>query len=452
MTSDDLAFLRKFFLELKDTALEPGDHRYVDVFRGVDDPIALLTRGINFSPGQSVQLFSGFTGTGKSTQLLRLRRDLEKQGYVVLYVDIEDYLNLSTPVDISDFLMCLAGAVGDQLEKQELSTKSSYWQQLQGFFHEHSIELAEFNLGGKGGLPGAEGSVGLKLKFKRDPSFRAQLQKRMEGHLTALVDQVNTYLKDCLTSIRGHYDEPNKEVVLLVDSIEHIRGTLTNAHEVQSSVEHIFSVQHEKLHLPYFHVVYTVHPYLRFRLPALNAYFDSSVYTLPMIKVHDRDGNSAERGINILREIVAARGDWTRLLGTDHTHLERIIELSGGYLRDLFGILSDLVKRAQSLPVSDHVLDEAIQQRRREYLPIAEDDVRWLAKIAEHHKAGYATNNDLPRFAHFLEQSLVFCYQNGEEWFDVHPLIRDYVKSEAKRLLDDQAAVPAHHRNRDSND
>ncbi len=45
-----------------------------------------------------VQLLSGFRGTGKSTELRRLKDQLQASGYLVVLCDIEDYINLSTPI------------------------------------------------------------------------------------------------------------------------------------------------------------------------------------------------------------------------------------------------------------------------------------------------------------------------------------------------------------------
>ncbi len=422
MTSEpDDTFLTNFLDNLRNVALAPDDPRCVNVFGrpdatdATDNPVELLARSIHLSNRRaSVQLFSGFLGTGKSTQLLWLKDKLERLGCFVVHLDIEDYLNTSTPIDISDFLITLAGALGDHLQTRGIRVSDSFWSKIGQFLSELSISSATLD------------AKYLKVTLKRDPSFRTLVQRQMAGHLTQLVEQTTAYFNECVQAIHNQHG-PDCKIVMLVDSIEHIRGTFSNAADVQKSIEHLFAVQHEKLHLPDIHVVYTIHPYLRIRLPSLSTNFDSNIYTLPMIKVHERDGKRYEPGIRLIREIVAARGDWARLLGTDYTQLDRIIELSGGYLRDLFGLLRDVLLRAIRLPASTAVLDKAIAQRRNEYLPIADDDAAWLAKIAQDHTPNLRSDAQLKRFSELIEQGRVFCYQNGEEWFDVHPLIRDHV-------------------------
>lgn len=75
-----------------------------------------------------------FRGAGKSTELRRLRRDLREQGYLVLLVDVFDYLSPSSPIDVSDFVMVLAGALSDALDEAAVFSKSatheSYWMRL----------------------------------------------------------------------------------------------------------------------------------------------------------------------------------------------------------------------------------------------------------------------------------------------------------------------------------
>ena len=112
-------FLREFYRNLSDQPLEPDHNWYVPIYGGLAsasaDPVQRLARCIEWQPLESAQLFSGFRGTGKSTELRRLRRLLEERGCKVVLCDMKDYLNLSTPVDISDFLISIAGAVGDAL-------------------------------------------------------------------------------------------------------------------------------------------------------------------------------------------------------------------------------------------------------------------------------------------------------------------------------------------------
>ena len=64
-----------------------------------------------FSPNQpTCELFTGHIGCGKSTELLRLKLDLERSGFHVVYFESDQDLEMSD-VDISDILLAIARRV-----------------------------------------------------------------------------------------------------------------------------------------------------------------------------------------------------------------------------------------------------------------------------------------------------------------------------------------------------
>ena len=76
------------------TPLQPGDPAYVDCrsVRGDEDVVEDLGRTIGRSRDFTYQLYSGYRGSGKTTELLRLKKDLEDRGHKVVYfaADEED--------------------------------------------------------------------------------------------------------------------------------------------------------------------------------------------------------------------------------------------------------------------------------------------------------------------------------------------------------------------------
>ncbi|MBI3450821.1 MAG: hypothetical protein HY049_18140 [Acidobacteria bacterium] len=435
----DQNFLREFFGNLTDRPLEPDDKQYVHLYEVPElkgnDPVELLARGIEWTSGESVQLLSGFRGTGKSTELRRLQKRLQAAGHVVLLCDIEDYLNLSTNVDVSDFLVALAGAFGDAVAAQSLLKKhpaqESYWTRLVNFFTRTNISLKELELEAKTEGPVSIGGT-LKANLKSDPSFRQLLQKKMAGFLGALVADVRAYVEESVKTLRKEHGADAK-IVLLVDSVEHIRGTSVNASAVQSSVETLFAGHADKLQFPYLHVVYTVPPYLKVRYPNLGSLFaPGGVQVLPALKIrHEHDGKPFKPGLEAMRRVVGQRGDWKKLLGEEAV-LDGLILQSGGHLRDLLRIVAEIVRRAGALPVPKPTVDAAVNQIRTEFLPIADADAVWLERIARTHKASLEDAARLPDLARFLDTHLVLCYRNASEWYDVHPLILEEIRAQAQ--------------------
>lgn len=435
MNADDRDFLRTFFQQLIDQPLDPDDPRYVPLHRerrlDADDPVELLARGIEWTPGQSVQLLSGFRGTGKSTELRRLRQRLQASGYLVVLCDIEDYINLSTPVDVSDFLLALTGAIGDGLYEAGLLSRDpkreGYWERFRKYLTRTHVEFPE--------LGAQVSAVSIKMTLKSDPSFKEQLQERLAGHLGSFVQDIREYLKECVRYLKED-DGAGKELVVLVDSVEHIRGTSVNAEQVHTSVETLFAGHADKLHLPSIHTVYTVPPFVKVRYPNLGSLYEpGGIQILPAVKLRgDGDKQRNAAGFEVLAQVVQHRGDWERLLGS-RERLDRIIAMSGGQFRDLLRILAEIARRAAVLPVDDRTVDEAVSQIRNEFLPIADDDAQWLARIAETHSASPADVSQLPDFARFLDTHLVLCYRNGHEWYDTHPLVAEHVTAQAEALV-----------------
>ncbi|MEC4805756.1 MAG: AAA family ATPase [Jaaginema sp. PMC 1079.18] len=68
-----------------------------------------------FSPNEpTCTLFTGHIGCGKSTELRRLQLELEKDGFVVVYFESSEDLEMAD-VDISDILLAIAKRVSESL-------------------------------------------------------------------------------------------------------------------------------------------------------------------------------------------------------------------------------------------------------------------------------------------------------------------------------------------------
>ncbi|MEM7157628.1 MAG: hypothetical protein AAF799_32610 [Myxococcota bacterium] len=433
----DDEFLRTFYGALKDQPLEPTDDEYVPIYEGdassPADPVDRLARGISWAQGDSTQLFSGFRGTGKSTELRRLRRKLIEQGYQVVLCDMKDYLNTSTPVDISDFLISAAGALGEALAKDkellgEDVAKRGYWERAVDFMFRTQVDVGEI----KPGVGVGDASASLKLGLRQDPTFRQQLQEHMKGHLGRLVDDVRDFMADCVHAVRRKHKDA--KLVVLFDSVEQIRGSSVNDAEVFASVETLFAGHPDKLKFQGMHVVYTAPPWLKMRSPGVSRNYDGA-YLLPCVKVRRQDGKPFDQGLGVLRKIVKGRGDWERVFENSED-LDHVLLQTGGYLRDLFRALQKMLMSAAergTLPLSRAAIDEELAALRNDYLPISIADAKWLHQVAQSHEAELPRHEELPELSRYFDNHLLLCYRNGEEWYDLHPLIREKVESLARR-------------------
>ncbi len=432
---DHQPFLKALYQRLDDRSLEPGDPLYEPIYSraGCEDPVALMRKHVEFSDTESIQMLSGFRGSGKTTELFRLKRDLESQGYVVLYGDALEYLNPAQEIDISDLLIVLAGTFSDALEKEGLKSlgKDSYWDRFRNYLTTTHVTLDEAGLKAGGELTGAD----LKFKLKTTPTFRQMLRGKLEKRTGELKQNVDLFFEDGVKAVRQKRGEKFPGVVFLFDQMEQIRGTLSTEQSVIDSVVRLFAQNLKMLEMPYVHMVYTVPPWLKFVFPNLGC----KLQILPSIRQWDKDLNRTKcsDGWGALQNLVRRRfdgGDFQQFFGAKgagHAQADRLIAVCGGHFRDLLLLLREAVLRAQTLPVDDGVIQSAINAVRGNFLPIAIEDAKWLDQIARLRSAALPTTgqSDVNRLTRFLDTHFVLYFTNGTEWYDIHPLIREEVEA-----------------------
>ena len=131
-----------------------------------------------------------------------------------------------------------------------------------------------------------------------------------------------------------------------------------------------------------FPVIYTFPIGLSYdaRFSALESYFITK--TLPMIKIAAIDNQPFEEGIDIIRDIVEKRASSALF---EEKVLERLIQYTGGSLRDLFHVINASAKRANrresetiSIEDAERALEEVKTSLTRR---IEEKDYTFLLNI-----------------------------------------------------------------------
>lgn len=270
--------------------LEPTNPYYVPIFEHAPskDPIDRLRLKITLAESQSVNLLTGFRGNGKSTQLRRLKTLLEGDGCYVVLVDMTQYVLMTKPPEISDFILSLMAALAIESEQAGYgSISESYWTRLVSFLKSTKIVVESLELDGKV----EEIGVALGLQLKTEPTFKQRLQLALRGHVTGLVRDARAFVVELVTAIRKQTGGPDKKVVLLVDSVEQIRGVGTDAQQVHDSVVSLFSGHAANLQFDFLHLVYTVPPFLTPLAPSSGLNFGgNSIVSWPNIHVRARNG------------------------------------------------------------------------------------------------------------------------------------------------------------------
>ncbi|MCX6916849.1 MAG: hypothetical protein NT167_28030, partial [Verrucomicrobia bacterium] len=212
LTENDKALLKDVYQRLGDDALQPDNPFYEPIYARLEgeDPVARLRTRIEWATVESLQLFSGFRGTGKTTELFRLRRELESKGYLVLYANALEYLSPSEEVDVVTMLMSIAGAFGEQLQKvhEGRILAESFWQRIVNHLKNTSLQVSEVTAKVEASNPAkaiaGELKAGLDIKaaIRTAPTFRQNLQDFLSNRLSELKNQVNAFVEEGVKRIR----------------------------------------------------------------------------------------------------------------------------------------------------------------------------------------------------------------------------------------------------------
>lgn len=362
-----------------------------------------------------MQLVAGFRGTGKTTEFSRLETELVRDDFLVARIDLEDYVDMTSPVDVRELLLLMAGAIGDILVREELlgpkeGTKMSFWERAKSM----APAVGDVSVGA--------GPAGLKLALRGDRGFRAEIRNQLSKRVSELQRLVHEHHQNVLKKLRERHGP--KRLVVILDSLEHLRGVGDDEESVQRSVEELFVSHAERITLPDTHLVVSVPAFLHLRAKNLaSVYMNGEVQAWPTCQPLNRRGQRTEAFEHLVR-LIEQRGDW-RLVLPDRGALDDIIIASGGHLRDLLTMMIEAV--IQTDDATKATPSNILQARRAGYLPLYRDEIALLQKIAKTQDLDALERDERGQLFRHLDAGLVLCYLNGEFWYDVHPLVKDYV-------------------------
>lgn len=155
---------------------------------------------------------------------------------------------------------------------------------------------------------------------------------------------------------------------------------------------------------------------------------------MPLIKIRERDtAHPFEPGVDALRQIVHKRIPSVALaeiFGPDHERrVTVLIERSGGYPRELVTLLREALE--DTFPLSDAAFRRLLANRADEYkrkIPSTEA-LELLRRISRDRGPLIGRDEHRDLMESLLTRSLVFVYQNDEEWADINPALASLIRS-----------------------
>ena len=387
--------------------------------------IQTLKENIEFADQPTTQLFTGFPGSGKTSELLRLVKGLSDKGYFVVFCDALETIDPLNPVAYLDVLVTLCLATEKAFFEIGEKTKIGAW------VSRFSREIGEFLYAdvimkeAKVKLGKAPLGADFGIEMKMTPSFRNAARQAANNRRGALLDQVRNFFAKANDHIREN-GYPNG-LVLILDNLE----KLSMEPDTRDSGRDMFLHHADALKTPGVHTIYTIpasYVFSQWGLQlARNFYAEPMV--LPMVKItHPQTGNRFEKGYQAMRSLLLKRLDFGEVFGNDEGVVDALIENSGGYTRDLLRLSQYALQSSPQLPVGNQDVIKAIRKieksYRRSFRTTAIDLLDFVNQRPGSIPEEFRDRLELAMVNHY-----VMIFGNDSDWYDLHPIMRRILES-----------------------
>ncbi|MEO1069438.1 MAG: ATP-binding protein [Cyanobacteria bacterium J06638_6] len=410
--------------------VEPGDPAYVDCEAERGDANVLLDLGpeIIRSERYTCQLYAGHRGAGKSTELLRLKADLELKGCFVVYFAAVGEDGDIDPQDVqyTDILLACTRHLLETLKTADPAPLVSWFKDRGKALYDLGQTQIQIDSLDVNVL--ASQFASMTANIRAVPSERKKIRDLVNPHTVTLIKALNDFIAD------GNRKLPlgKTQLVVIADNLDRIVPVY--ADNGRSNHDEIFLDRSDQLKGLDCHLIYTV--------PIAMVYSNRAndlkeIYgnpdLLPMIMVQTPDGALHASGFEKLKEILRRR---IRpflpevSLGKDIFEGPEVVEqlclASGGHVRELLLLMKEALNRASSLPIPTRAVRRAIAETRDTYRRTVEEH-QWaiLAKVA---KTRVIDNDEDHRDLLFRRCVMEYRFFDDDGimqcWYDVHPLIK----------------------------
>ncbi len=351
--------------------------------------------------------FSGHRGCGKSTELLHLMSNPAIQRkYWPINFSIREEADI-IDLDFRDILLAIGSRMfrdyrkaGGRLPEQLLKELNAWRGKVEEEVKTIQTGRAAFEIGA--GIEAFFSNTGVKMKL--EPVTRAEIRQVFEKDITGLIAVIN----NIATAI---YSKERRIPLILIDDLD--KPGLDEARA-------IFHDRREIMMQPNCAIIYTVSSAL-FYSKEFDAIRDQAIF-LPNIKLHPHVEPEVkdQKGYQTMRRFVHVRIDPNLV---DSLALEDAITYSGGVFREMARIMRTAIGRARrrrAAKVDLVDVDWATTEIRNEFRRILDkEDIEILKKVRQQNRLEYDG-----RLRPLLQLLAVLEYRNGENWCDVHPVLR----------------------------
>lgn len=376
----------------------------------------------------SACLLLGHRGCGKSTELNRMSEKLCEVGYCVKTIHCSMDLDLLNTV-YSDLFILMGEALLKIAEELECEMEQTVLENIKNFWYEGSETVVAQEVGAASIEVGMSvgtnsifaGLLNIFAKIKTDLKYNEETRKEYRKKINIRSSEWIGILGQVADEIARKTE--GKRPIIIFEDLDKLNPE--DAWKVFYNYVAILSGMK-------FPVIYTFPIGLSYdtRFSAIESYFITK--TLPMIKIETIDNQPFQDGIEVIRNIVEKRANLSLFQAEV---LDRLIQYTGGSLRDLFHVINASAKRALrresgqiSMEDAEHALEELKTSLTRR---IEEKDYKFLINIYKENKERIENKEMLLKM---LQASVVLEY-NGRRWHNVHPLVIKFFREQG--LIED---------------
>jgi hypothetical protein len=430
----DIAALYRELDPLRPLEADPaGDALYVD-WQGqaehTADVKSRLVRAFvrNAAPEHPItRLLTGHPGSGKTTELNRVARSLQtgtggkrvfvSKLFALQWLDVED-------LQPEDLVLQIVRQLVSDLRDAGMSLGA---QRFTGFL---TSLLERVRLDVDLGID----PLTFSFKLEDYPSEREKFRQVLRGRLPTVFDLVN---RDLLPAARDHLRKQGfDDILLIVDDLDKIPRKPLGDHPVTNQ-ENLFLDNAGMLRAVHCSVLMTIPIDLAYS-PAqgrLRNDYGSSISTVPLISVMRRDGSPDPAGEAALVEILGRRArvafgvpgtdpaSCAAAIFEDHDLLLRLVRLSGGHVRSLLVLLTELLDWVDTLPLDRRTVERFVPRAAKDLArALFTADKELLRQLDATKEAVEDT-----RFFDLLKNHYVFAYEAGldDYWYGLNPLLHE---------------------------
>ena len=381
-------------------------------------------------------LFSGHMGSGKTTELYNLAKNIESK-YEVITISVLkdlDIYNMSHVDLIFEIMSSILLHIEDKgievsgLKDDDFSQLYNYWHSehfMTTIFTDEKEASLEMDAKAAGSASTSATGLFYKIKFLISVAMKGQgILKTSTNTKDELKTKIEPRMGDLIAAINSVTEEINnklgeKELLIIIEDLDKAD---------EESINEIFTKHFTQLSDINVKMIFNIPIFLEYSLSFKKIKDNTNAnFVLNAINVFNIDGSKNNENIQFFKKFVYKRAE-EKFFEDDV--LEYMIEKSGGILRDLFAILVDASINAMVMhPDNEKILmddaQEACVKLRNVYSKSIENKKQYDTLISIYKDRNKVFEDDT--LLRLLQANLVIECGEFKE-YQVHPLVIDYIK------------------------